>query len=287
MIEFRPCKKFSRGATVMLILRIGRDHAGEVSGGANLRSKGISCEHVELGREGLKSVGLFDYSLVLVNLELPDMPGHEAIRLMRVAGVSTPCIVLATQATAQIKIKALDYGADDFVIIPCHPDEMIARIHAVIRRSQPRETATSVLRVGPMEMNQERHEVRIHGQLVAMSRREFSVLELMCLKPGVPVDQDAFVKHIYNGMEDVALKTIDVFICRLRKKFALAGAPNLIATLWGTGYVLRVPKATCDPAIEASKKARTFFARGVGAPSYLRLVNLPGGEPSGAPSHAP
>ena len=142
--------------------------------------------------------------------------------------------MLADIATPQAKAKALDQGADDFITTPCDPEELFARIRAIVRRSQGH--ANSVLRLGPVELSLDRREVRVHGQKLHLSRREFAVLELLFLKQGVILNKVAFLNHLYCGMEEPEMKTIDVIICRLRKKLAVAGVPN--ADRYGVGLRL-------------------------------------------------
>ena len=230
----------------MLVLRVGRLSICGGNDAQFLRKHGISVEHTETGRDALEFLRLYDYDLVLIDLDLPDMQGYETIRLARTAGLATPSIVLAEITSPQVKVKALDQGADDFVTVPCHPDELLARIRAVVRRSQGH--ANSVLRLGPVELSLDRHEVRVNGQKLAVSRRECGVLELLFLKQGVILNKNAFLNHLYTGMEEPEMKTIDVIICRLRKKLAVAGVPNLIDTVWGCGYILREPRAEAEPA---------------------------------------
>ena len=117
-------------------------------------------------------------------------------------------------------------------------------MRAVVRRSQGH--ANSVLRLGPVELSLDRHEVRVNGQKLSVSRREFGVLELLFLKQGVILNKNAFLNHLYTGMEEPEMKTIDVIICRLRKKLAIAGVPNLIDTVWGCGYILREPQVVSE-----------------------------------------
>jgi two-component system, cell cycle response regulator CtrA len=230
----------------MLILRVGQTSICDGDDAQLLRKHGISAEHCESGRASLEFLRLYDYDLVLMDLDLPDMPGHEAIRRAREAGLSTPSIVLAAAASPQIKVKTLDQGADDFITMPCHPDELLARVRAVVRRSQGH--ANLVLRLGPVELNLARHEVQVNGLKLPVSRREFGVLEQLFMKQGVILNKNAFLNHLYTGMEEPEMKTIDVIICRLRKKLATAGVPNLIDTVWGCGYILRVPQINAEPA---------------------------------------
>jgi two-component system cell cycle response regulator CtrA len=230
----------------MLILQVGKTSISGANDTQLLRKHGISGEHCDTGRESLDFLRLYDYDLVLIDLALPDMAGHEVIRLVRAAGIATPCIILAENTSAHTRIKALDQGADDVVTMPCHPEEVLARVRAVVRRSQGH--ANSVLRLGPVELSLDRHEVRVNGQKLAISRREFGVLELLFLKQGVILNKNAFLNHLYTGMEEPEMKTIDVIICRLRKKLATAGVPNLIDTVWGCGYILREPRTSSEPA---------------------------------------
>ncbi len=159
--------------------------------------------------------------------------------MIRAADFKVPVVILADSATAQTKVRVLDQGADDFVIVPCDREELMARIRAVVRRSQGH--SNSILRLGPVELSLNRREVRVHGRPLHLSRREFAVLELLFLKQGTILNKTAFLNHLYCGMEEPEMKTIDVIICRLRKKLATAGVPTLIDTVWGCGYILREP----------------------------------------------
>jgi two-component system cell cycle response regulator CtrA len=202
-----------------------------------LREHGMNCEHAESGREALELMRLYDYDLMLVDLELPDMKGSETVRLARAEGLPTPSIVLAGRVSAQVRMKALDEGADGFITTPCDPDELVARVRAVIRRGQHQASA-QVLRLGPIELCLERHQVTVNGQAFPATRREFSVLESLGLKPGIVLSKSALLKSLYGDMEEPGAKAIDVIICRLRKKLALVGVSDLIVTDWGNGYVL-------------------------------------------------
>ena len=227
----------------MLVLRVGKTAC--CRGGndlAALLQQGVRCEQAESGRDAFDFLRLYEYDLVLMDLHLSDMPGHEVVRMMRAADFKVPVLMVADTATAQQKAKALDQGADDFITVPCDMQEVMARIRAIVRRSQGHSNST--LRLGPVELSMDRREVRVHGQQLHISRREFAVLELLFLKQGVILNKTAFLNHLYCGMDEPEMKTIDVIICRLRKKLAVAGVPTLIDTVWGCGYILRDPHAT-------------------------------------------
>jgi two-component system cell cycle response regulator CtrA len=224
----------------MLVLRVGKTPFCKGGNDLNvLRQHGIRSELAESGRDALDFLRLYDYDLVLMDLHLSDVPGHEVVRMMRAAEFKVPVMILADTATAQSKVRSLDQGADDFVVVPCDTEELLARIRAVVRRSQGHSNST--LRLGPVELSLHRREVRVNGQPLHLSRREFAVLELLFLKQGTILNKTAFLNHLYCGMEEPEMKTIDVIICRLRKKLAIAGIPTLIDTVWGCGYILRDP----------------------------------------------
>jgi two-component system cell cycle response regulator CtrA len=238
--ELSAQNETAQGKSVMLVLRVGKTSFGRGSNDlATLRHQGVRAEHAETGRDALDFLRLYEYDLVLMDLHLPDMPGHEVVRMMRAADFKVPVLMLADAATPQAKAKALDQGADDFITTPCEIEELLARVRAIVRRSQGH--ANSILRLGPVELSLDRREVRVHGVQLHLSRREFAVLELLFLKQGVILNKVAFLNHLYCGMEEPEMKTIDVIICRLRKKLAVAGVPTLIDTVWGCGYILRDP----------------------------------------------
>jgi two-component system cell cycle response regulator CtrA len=228
----------------MLILRVGNSQFILDTVGATLRKHGISSECALSGREALEFLRLYDYDLVLMDHQLTDFPAHEVVRMMRAASLKVPVAILSDEATVQAKVRALDQGAD-FLSSPCDAAELLARIRAIVRRSQGH--ANSTLSLGSVELLLDRRDVRVHGQSLHLSRREYAVLELLFLKQGVILTKGSFLTHLYCGMDEPEMKTIDVIICRLRKKLAAAGVPSLIDTVWGCGYILRDPSA--DPAI--------------------------------------
>jgi two-component system, cell cycle response regulator CtrA len=214
-----------------------------------LLQHGIRSEQATSGREALEFLRLYDYDLVLMDLHLPDVPAYEVVRMMRAASLKTPVVIMSDTATVAAKVKALDQGADDFLITPCDAEEILARIRAVVRRS--RGHSNSTLTLGPVELLLDRRDVRVHGQSLHLSRREYSVLELLFLKQGQILNKGAFLTHLYCGMDEPEMKTIDVIICRLRKKLATAGVPTLIDTVWGCGYILRDPSLDQADTVEA------------------------------------
>ena len=207
----------------------------------------------DLGEEGIDLAKLYDYDLILLDLNLPDIDGHEVLRQLRMARISTPILILSGADDTDSKIKGFGFGADDYLTKPFHRDELVARIHAIIRRSKGH--SQSVIRTGKISVNLDAKTVEVGGKSVHLTGKEYQMLELLSLRKGTTLTKEMFLNHLYGGMDEPELKIIDVFICKLRKKLSEAtGDENYIETVWGRGYVLRDPEPRSDepPAMAAS-----------------------------------
>ena len=204
-----------------------------------LTAAGITLDLIDSGREALTLVRHYDYDIVILDLGLPDIDGTEVLRAMRSARVSIPVLVLSGLSSMEAKISALTAGADDYMTKPFDGRELIARVRSVIRRSKG--FSQPALQLGALELDQQSHSVSFDGRPVALTRKEFSILELMMLRKGMSLSKDAFLNHLYGGIDEPDAKIIDVFVCKLRKKLSEAGAKDLIQTMWGCGYMIRDP----------------------------------------------
>lgn len=194
----------------------------------------------DLGEEGIDLAKLYDYDLILLDLGLPDMNGHEVLRQLRLARVDTPILILSGADDTDNKIKGFGFGADDYLTKPFHREELVARIHAIIRRSKGH--SQSIIRTGKINVNLDAKTVEVGGKTVHLTGKEYQMLELLSLRKGTTLTKEMFLNHLYGGMDEPELKIIDVFICKLRKKLAEAtDGDNYIETVWGRGYVLRDP----------------------------------------------
>jgi two-component system cell cycle response regulator CtrA len=208
-----------------------------------LKSSGAVVDHTDTGEEALELTRHYEYDIVLLDIMLPDIEGYEVVRRMRLARNDTPVLILSGLARPQAKVKGLGMGADDYITKPFDRAELLARMQAIVRRckgfSQP------ALRVGPLELNLDSREVLVDGKVVHLTGKEYAILELLVLRKGMVLTKEAFLNHLYGGMDEPEMKIIDVFICKLRKKLVQAGADNLIGTVWGRGYMVREPNS--DP----------------------------------------
>ena len=205
-----------------------------------LTTEGFNVYSTDLGEEGLDLGKLYDYDIILLDLNLPDMHGYDVLKKMRVAKVQTPVMILSGLAEMDSKIRSFSYGADDYVTKPFHRDELVARIQAVVRRSKGH--SQSVIRTGKLAVNLDAKTVDVGGAQVHLTGKEYEMIELLSLRKGTTLIKEMFLNHLYNGMDEPEIKIIDVFICKLRKKLSSAcGGENYIETVWGRGYVLRDP----------------------------------------------
>jgi two-component system cell cycle response regulator CtrA len=155
-------------------------------------------------------------------------------------------LILSGLAGIDSKVKGLGYGADDYLTKPFHKDELVARIHAIVRRSA--EQAEAVVQCGDLVVRLGAKRAEIAGKPVNLTCREYAMLEMLALRAGSTLTKEMFLNGMYGGMDEPELKIIDVFICKLRKKLADAsGGKSYIETIWGRGYLLRAPheSVTC------------------------------------------
>jgi two-component system cell cycle response regulator CtrA len=192
----------------------------------------------DLGEDAVELASVYDYDVVLLDLELDDMSGLEVLRQIRAKKVRTPVIIVTAASDVETKVKALAGGADDFITKPFHKAELAARINAVVRRS--RGHSESIIRTGDIALNLDTRTAEVSGMPVHLTPSEYKVLELLSLRKNSVLTKEMCLNHLYNRLREPEVKIIDVFICKLRKKLAQASdGGNQIETVWGGGYMLR------------------------------------------------
>jgi len=204
-----------------------------------LQAEGFIVDTTDLGEDGLEIGKLYYYDIILLDLMLPDIDGYEVLRRLRQAKVNTPILILSGLNELDNKIRGLGFGADDYLTKPFDRRELVARIHAIIRRSKGH--SDSVIVTGKLKVNLDTRTVEVDGSPLHLTGKEYGILELLSLRKGTTLTKEMFLNHLYGGMDEPEAKIIDVFICKLRKKLATFGAGDLIVTVWGRGYMMRDP----------------------------------------------
>ena len=229
----------------MRVLLVEEDPTTSKSIELMLTHANLNVYSTDLGEEGIDLAKLYDYDLILLDLNLPDMNGHEVLRQLRHARIDTPILILSGDDDTETKLKGFGQGADDYLTKPFHREELVARIHAIIRRSKGH--AQSIIKTGRIAVNLDAKTVDVGGSTVHLTGKEYQMLELLSLRKGTTLTKEMFLNHLYGGMDEPELKIIDVFICKLRKKLGEAtDGDNYIETVWGRGYVLRDPVTMVD-----------------------------------------
>ncbi len=203
-----------------------------------LKAAHVFIDQANKGSEAVEMVRHYEYDVVLVGLTLSDMDGRHVVRLIRAEKRMVPILVLGSGHTvASAEVEAFGAGADDFLTMPMHQDELMPRIQTVMRRS--RSFSDPTIRVGAVELNTNTQQVSYAGNEVCLTGKEYAMIELLMLRKGQVLTKDAFLNHLYGGMDEPEGKIIDVFICKLRKKLLAVGGSDVITTVWGQGVVLK------------------------------------------------
>ncbi|MBL0930865.1 MAG: response regulator transcription factor [Alphaproteobacteria bacterium] len=227
----------------MRVLLVEDDQATAKSIELMLKQEGFVCDVSDMGEDGLEIGKLYDYDIILLDLMLPDMDGYEVLRRFRQARIKTPVLILSGLADLDAKIKGLGFGADDYLTKPFDKRELIARIHAIVRRAKGHSQST--IKTGRLTVNLETRTVDAGAKPLHLTGKEYAILELLSLRKGTTLTKEMFLNHLYGGIDEPELKIIDVFVCKLRKKLSTAcEGDNYIETVWGRGYVLRDPQPT-------------------------------------------
>lgn len=214
-----------------------------------LKSEGYIVDITDQGEDGLEIGKLYDYDIIILDLMLPDMDGYEVLKRLRAGKVNTPILILSGLSELDNKIKGLGIGADDYLTKPFDKRELVARIQAIVRRSQGH--AQSTISTGKLMVNLDSRTVDVDGKPLHLTGKEYGIIELLSLRKGTTLTKEMFLNHLYGGMDEPEVKIIDVFICKLRKKIEQMTGENYIETVWGRGYVLRDPEAEKKKSVAA------------------------------------
>lgn len=204
----------------------------------------LFCDVATNGEEALQISKIYQYDAVILDLGLPDMNGYELLQKFRENSIHTPILVLSGYQSIQDKVKALGYGADDYMVKPFVSEELIVRLKALIRRSEGH--ASAIVRVGELELNLDAQCILARGVPLELTGKEYQILEFLLMRKNSTVTKANFLNHLYSGMDEPEEKIIDVFMCKIRRKLqdALGSeGKQYIETVWGRGYVIRDPES--------------------------------------------
>jgi two-component system cell cycle response regulator CtrA len=214
-----------------------------------VQPENLIIERAEAGLDAIEMVKVYDFDVMILEQDLPDIEGHRLVQRLRSADINLPIMMLSRIADKKVAIDALNAGADDHMTKPFDREELIVRLRAIIRRSKGH--AGSVIRIGRLAVDMSAKTVEIDGKPLQATAKEYGILELLALRRGMTLTKENFLDHLYGGMDEPEQKVIDVFICKLRKKIAaIAGDQNPIRTIPSSCPVApsAEPRTTCASA---------------------------------------
>ena len=211
---------------------------------SGFREAGFVVDEAGDGLKGLDLALINDYDAAVVDLMLPTLDGLSIIERMRSDGRKTPVIILSAKGTVSDRIAGLQKGGDDYMVKPFSFSELLARVHALVRRSSGSSAGSSeeddTLRVADLELDPWKREARRDGEQIPLHAREFSLLEHLMRNAGRVVSKTAILENVYDYSFDPQTNVVDVLVHRVRKKVDEGYDQKLIHTVRGMGYVLRV-----------------------------------------------
>jgi DNA-binding response OmpR family regulator len=216
-----------------ILLVEDEEHIGR-SVSLSLTRSGGTVDWVRSGREADGSVRDHEYEIILLDLGLPDMSGDVLLQRWRAARIDTPVIILTARPLVEDRVIMLDLGADDYMIKPYDVNELMARMRALKRRSAGGADATDVQRIGALELAQASRTVRWKGQAVALTAKEYDLLEVLVMRRPRVLSRGQIEESLYGWGDEIESNSIEVYVHFLRRKIS----PNLVVTVRGKGYQL-------------------------------------------------
>ncbi|MFD6998614.1 response regulator transcription factor [Streptomyces mirabilis] len=227
----------------MRLLLVEDDNHVAAALSAVLARHGFDVTHARSGEEALQALvpESDGFGVVLLDLGLPDQDGYEVCGKIR-KRTSTPVIMVTARSDVRSRIHGLNLGADDYVVKPYDTGELLARIHAVSRRSVPDAAGSgdTALRLGPVRIELPTRQVSVEGSVVQLTRKEFDLLALLAQRPGVVFRREQIISEVWRTSWEGTGRTLEVHVASLRSKLRM---PALIETVRGVGYRLVAPTA--------------------------------------------
>jgi two-component system, OmpR family, response regulator len=205
----------------------------------SLRLAGFTVQTAASGAQAVRAAASTRPDLVLLDIMMPDGDGFEVLRRIRSGGSEVPVIFLTARDEVPNRVKGFAVGGDDYVTKPFSLEELLGRIHAVLRRTRP-GAHRECLRVAGLELDEEAHEVKRDGALVALTPTEYRLLRFLMVHAGRVVSRAEILDHVWEHDADRDPNVVEPVLSYLRRKVD-QGEPRLIHTVRGFGYVLRIP----------------------------------------------
>lgn len=202
------------------------------------REAGFTVQRCLDGESGLELAVNAPFDAAVIDLMLPRLDGLSVIESMRNREIDTPVLILSARQSVDDRIKGLQQGGDDYMVKPFSFSELLARIHALIRRDK-KNTRPMLLSTGDLEMDLLKHEVYRDGRKVELPAKEYSLLEYMMRNEGIVLSKTSILERVYDYAFDPQTNVVDVLVCRLRNKIDKEHGEKLIHTVRGVGYVLK------------------------------------------------
>jgi two-component system OmpR family response regulator len=219
----------------VLVVEDDRKVAGFLRQG--LEEEGYAVDVARDGHEASLLAHAGDHDVIMLDVLLPGKNGFQIAAELRREGRTTPILMLTSRDAAEDVVRGLDAGADDYLAKPFHFEELLARLRALVRRGGP--SHQDALRYGPVAMDRLGHRVSVDGAPLALTPREFQLLEYFLLHPEEVVRRTTLLEKVWEMLFDPESNVVDVHVGNLRRKLARAAGEPLLQTVRGVGYVLR------------------------------------------------
>jgi two-component system cell cycle response regulator CtrA len=237
----------------MRVLLIEDDSATAQSIELMLKSENFNVYITDLGEEGVDLGKLYDYDIILLDLNLPDMSGYDVLKQLRVSKIKTPILILSGLAGIEDKVKGLGVGADDYMTKPFSPRELVARVRAVLRRGARAAEPRDRIETGDLVLDVPRLRVSAAGRPVDLTATEFAILAAMAREPGRVFTRSQLLDAVHGVAFEAYERAIDAHVKNIRRKLERdPGRPRYVQTVYGVGYrVAEAPNGTEVPDPDA------------------------------------
>jgi DNA-binding response OmpR family regulator len=202
-----------------------------------LRDEGFAVRLAAGGREALAAIATRPPAVIVLDVAMPDLDGVTVTRRLRADGIEVPICILSARDEVSDRVAGLSSGADDYLVKPFAPEELTARLHALLRR-RGHEDAQPI-DFGDLRLDPRRRVVLRAGRELDLTGREFSLLVTLARHPGIVLTRDQLLELVWGYPSDVQTNVVDVFVGYLRRKLEADGAARIVHTVRGVGFVLR------------------------------------------------